>query len=541
MLAIHRQILFWLYLWQLKEYHIGRFLAHFKTAKGKSIFLSPLFSAKLSVLCAFYYFLSNPSPLFVAVVIIIFFPEALRTIVGIVKMDLLRPEITKKSLLLLAICHTIFFGAVLIVFNLFLGEMNSFDLNFAAFSLLALDILLPLVVGFIVLALQPLTVWQKNKIMRQAADIIKNRPDLTVIGITGSYGKTVTKDLLALILSKKYKVLKTQANQNTETGVAQAVINNLKPEHKFFVCEIGAVHKGKIKEVAGMVKPKIGILTGVNQQHLGVFGSQQNIIDAKFELLESLPENGTAVINWRSKSIVESYENQKRKIRAKNTIIAGLDIIANNIEADTKGLLFDINYQSKKNSIITNARGAFMIEPILLAAAGAIAAGMDFDEIALILNRTDFAPFNINIRKNSAGLNIVESTYSTNPDGVLAHLDYLKLWPGEAVSREVPSKPRGKKAIVMPCLIELGSASKQVHFEIGQKIGQVCDLAIITTKDRFADIKKGVLSAGMKPENIIFSEKPAAIVDLIKNRLSSGDVILLEGRVDQKSVKALLR
>lgn len=82
----------------------------------------------------------------------------------------------------------------------------------------------------------------------------------------------------------------------------------------------------------------------------------------------------------------------------------------------------------------------------------------------------------------------------------------------------------------MPCLIELGRASKEVHFEIGKKIAQVCDLAVITTKDRFGEIKKGAIGAGMKGENIIYSENPVVIDDVIKNRLAAGDTLLLEGR-----------
>jgi len=112
-----------------------------------------------------------------------------------------------------------------------------------------------------------------------------------------------------------------------------------------------------------------------------------------------------------------------------------------------------------------------MVEPVLLAVAGAMAAGMKFERAAEIINKTDFAPFNIEVFENKSGINVISSTYSSNPDGVSAHLDYLKMWPG-------------KKAIVMPCIIELGSASKEIHFGIGKKIGETSDLAIITGKER---------------------------------------------------------
>jgi len=127
--------------------------------------------------------------------------------------------------------------------------------------------------------------------------------------------------LLAYILAQKSAVLKTPANQNTEIGIAQTIINELKPEHKFFVAEIGAVHKGKIKEVCAAINPQIGIISGINQQHLGVFGSQQNIIDGKFELAESLPESGTLILNWNSQFIREGFTQHQSKIKAQKIIV----------------------------------------------------------------------------------------------------------------------------------------------------------------------------------------------------------------------------
>ncbi len=174
-----------------------------------------------------------------------------------------------------------------------------------------------------------------------------------------------------------------------------------------------------------------------------------------------------------------------------------------------------------------------MAEPILLVISGALAAGMKLSEICEILNKTDFTPFNLKtIEKvcrgeTSTHFTVIDSTYSANPDGVMAHLDYLKLWPG-------------KKAIIMPCLIELGKESKKIHFGIGKKIAQTCDLAIIATKDRFKEIKTGAISAGMKPENIIFCANPKKISELLQTRLAAHDIILLEGRLSQNLLDVIL-
>ena len=121
----------------------------------------------------------------------------------------------------------------------------------------------------------------------------------------------------------------------------------------------------------------------------------------------------------------------------------------------------------------------------------------------------------IEVKKGIRGLNIINSSYSTNPNGVISHLDYLKTWSG-------------RKIIVMPCLIELGKASKEVHKKIGERIGEVCDLAIITTKDRFKEIKEGAETKAL------FLENPIEIVEKIKEFSKKGDVVLLEGRVPKQ-------
>ena len=538
MLAAHRQILFWLYLWQLKEYHSGRFLAHFETAKGKSIFINPLFLTKVGVLIFGYLYLMDSKEYLLSIVAIflIFFAQAAVSLANIAKKNLLQPAITKKSLLLAAVSHILLFGAAILFFNVFLGEMSVPDFAAGALWLLLFDVLISLIVSAVVLILQPLTIWQKNKILKKAAAIVEKRPDLTVIGIVGSYGKSVTKELLAAILSERFKVLKTQANQNTEMGVALAIINDLKPEHQIFVCEIGAVHKGRIKQVAGIVKPKIGIITGINQQHLGVFGGQKNIIDGKFEILDALPKNGTAILNFNSRLVAESVERQK--IKKDNVILAGKDIWAGEIAAAIDRLRFVLNCKNEKIAIDINARGAFMVEPVLLAVSGAIAAGMALPEVARIINQTDFTPFNIIFKRvrpflDQKGptllkeIDVFNSTYSANPDGVIAHLDYLKLHSG-------------KKAIIMPCLIELGSASKEIHCQIGQKIAQVCDLAIIATGDCFEEIKKAAVGAGMEPNNIMLLEKSVEVKKMIESRLSDGDGVLLEGRLSESLIELFL-
>ncbi|MDD5145193.1 MAG: Mur ligase family protein, partial [Candidatus Pacebacteria bacterium] len=273
----------------------------------------------------------------------------------------------------------------------------------------------------------------------------------------------------------------------TEIGNAGAILRGLKKEHQIFICELAAYKKGEIKSACKFVKPQIGILTGINQQHLSLFGSQQNIIDAKFELIEALPEDGAAFFNERNKFCLELY--QKTKIR---------------------------------KFLYGKQAGSAGEENILGAIAVARELGMTEEEIQEAVRKIGNSFPGIKVRNGINGLKIVDATYSSNPDGIMAHLDYLKQW-------------KGKKVLVMFGLIELGSASSEIYRKIGERVKEICDLAIITTEDGFNDLKAG------GGEKVILMKDPLIIFEKIKNFCQAGDVVLLESRVPVKLKELLLQ
>ncbi len=449
-----KALLFWLYLWQLKEYHIGRFVDHFRTAKGKQIFLNPLFIGKVALFGALFF-----STDFAFLLLILYALEALQVGKQAYARKLLKPVFTKKTLFLLLV--SIIFAA-----------------GFAQDppSLLLFDILTPVVVSMIVLLVQPFAALGRQRIIAQARVKRDRFKNLIVIGITGSYGKTSTKEFLAHILSQKFKVLKTKEHQNSEVGISRCILEELKPEHEVFVCEMGAYGRGGIKLLASIAKPTIGILTGINEQHMATFGSQENIIKTKYELIESLPANGMAFFNAQNSYCRELYEKT----------------------------------QIKKALYGANAKFSGE-ENILGAAAVAKELGMSDGEIGEAVKELGTTFPGVTVKKGKGDIIVLDAMYSANPSGVIANLEYLKTFPG-------------KRVLVMPCLIELGPSAKTVHERIGKKIAEVCDLAIITTKEYFEDLKQG-------SEKVIFLENTQEIVEKVKNTTKALDVVLLEGRV----------
>ena len=367
-------------------------------------------------------------------------------------------------------------------FSIFLAILM-FSKGFS-FSTFLLIIIVPL-------AFQIPTAISKNIFLKKAKRKREQFKDLLVIGITGSYGKTSTKEFLATILSEKFNVLKTKEHQNSEVAISRCILNELNSEHEIFVVEMGAYNRGGIKLLCDIAKPKIGILTGINEQHMVTFGSQENIIKAKYELIESLPEDGVVFFNGKNKYCVELYN--KTKIR---------------------------------KYLYGGAAKFFGEENLLGAIKVAKELGMTDDEINQAVDKIENKLPGILLKEGINGIKILDATYSANPDGVMAHLEYLKSFAGQ-------------KVIVMPCLIELGKASKEIHQGIGKKIAQVCDLAIITTRDRFKELKEGALETGMKSENILFLENPKEILEKIKQFCKSGDVILLESRIPQVLINQL--
>jgi UDP-N-acetylmuramoyl-tripeptide--D-alanyl-D-alanine ligase len=255
---------------------------------------------------------------------------------------------------------------------------------------------------------------------------------------------------------------------------------------------MAAYKKGEITSPCQIVKPKIGIITGINQQHLSTFGTMENLLSAEGgeELIESLPEDGIVFLNGKNSYCRELY--QKTKIKK-------------------------FLYGENAPLLMENLAGAKLVAKEL---------GMSEEEIEKACQGVKNSLPGIEVKKGINGITVIDASYSANPDGVISHLDYLKAWPG-------------KKVIVMPCLIELGKASKEIHQEIGRKIGEVCHLCIVTTRERFQEIRQGATEKGMKDKDILFSDKPKEIFEIIKGFCQPGDVVILESRVPNRLISLL--
>jgi UDP-N-acetylmuramoyl-tripeptide--D-alanyl-D-alanine ligase len=397
---------------------------------------------------------------------------------------------------------TIAIGTVLLIIMLTYPFIGSGMINEAEIPLV-IYILLPSIISLAVLLINPFFDLQKKRILIHAAAKMRSLKKVRTIGITGSYGKTSTKEFLYSILSDKYKTVKTEGNNNTNIGVAYTVLNKVDDDLDFFVCEMGAYKIGEIKEICGIARPEIGILTGINEQHVELFGSLENTIKAKFELIESLPENGLAVINEKLK-----YQNDKLHFKVKKSTYFSLATV-NSIrvhrdysEFEYKGKIFRLNLPGKH--YIENLMSAIIVSEYL---------GMNVDEISDSISRIKPTEYLMKKLEGTNGSIFIDDSYSANPDGVLAALDYL-----------CEAFPDHKKVIVFPGFIELGDESDDAYCKLFKRICEVCQTAyLLNSRMRNAE-------CGHSKTKFIFEKDFTKTADMLRNILDKNTVVLFESR-----------
>ena len=503
LIKIIRDNLSYLWFWQVKEYRTDRMTAHLKD--GQNIISKNIYLFCCVVLLLIFYFYQ---PIFIYMVGIFFVFTFYQILLEIKGRTLKRPKPTFKAAFVLL---TSLFFYLLITVVCYIND--DLSLVFTTLLFLVFYLVTPVLITVIVLAINPFFNFQKKRIIKKATSKMRTLKEVKVIGITGSYGKTSTKEFLDTILREKFKVVKTEGNNNTNIGVAYTVLNKVSDEYDYFICEMGAYKIGEIAEMCEIVKPQIGILTGINEQHLDLFGSIENTTKAKFELIKSLPKSGLAVVNEKLKP-----KKEKQELSVKNVKHFSLDD-AKNVKVCQDCLEF--NYKNYKFKI--NLLGRHFIENLLAAIMTAEDLGMSLEEISRAVEKIKPSEFMMRKLKGVSNSVFIDDSYSANPDGVVAALDSLN----EAYQD-------CKKIIVFPGIIELGSESEKVHKRLFDKIGKICDIAYIV-KDQKLKIED---QNGCK---FVFEKDFSKVANILRKNLDENTVVLFESRGAGVVMKKLLK
>ncbi len=369
-------------------------------------------------------------------------------------------------------------------------------------------------VHFIDIIDSPIQKHISNKFINNAKNKLTDMKDLTVIGITGSFGKTSTKNAVTTILSQKFNPIMTPGSYNTPMGVTRTVNEMLKATNDIFVCEMGAKYVGDIKEICDIAKPKIGIVTAVGPMHLDTFKSIDNVRKTKFELIDSLPEDGIAIVNWEDENIRDTKINRPF---IKYGLSSEADYYAENIEMNENGSEFNVVLPNKnKIRISTKLLGDLNILNIVCAIAVADQLGMKENEIKLGAKYLKPVEHRLQLRRNLNGSLIIDDAYNSNVKGSRMALDVLSNF-----------KTR-KKIFITPGIVDLGEKSEEFNKNLGKYAANKCDIAILVGEKQAKPIKEGLLEEGLDEDKIFVAENINVAITMMAQENDANTVVLLE-------------
>jgi UDP-N-acetylmuramoyl-tripeptide--D-alanyl-D-alanine ligase len=344
----------------------------------------------------------------------------------------------------------------------------------------------------------------------------------TAIGITGSVGKTTTKDAIAHLLSSKYRVHRSKGNFNNHFGLPLQLLS-LEPEHEIAVVEMGMSHAGEIAALAAIALPNEGVVTAVAPVHLEFFDSLAGIARAKYELIASLPSSGIAILNADDEYVSQFGRDFKGRVMMFG-LKSSADIRAENIEnLGSAGTRFDLVAEGYRQKLSSPLLGQHNVYNVLAASAAAIAHGISPGEIASVLTSLE-PPDKRGQVLQFGNIAVINDCYNSSPKALMAAVDTLAMMPAK------------RRIVVAGEMLELGATGEQLHRECGRFIAEKKMDFLLGVRGLAQAMVDEAKSAGMRAEFVTTPEE--AGVWLTKQALD-GDVILLKASRGVKLERAL--
>jgi UDP-N-acetylmuramoyl-tripeptide--D-alanyl-D-alanine ligase len=344
---------------------------------------------------------------------------------------------------------------------------------------------------------------------------LREMPNLKIIGVTGSYGKTSMKFFLQTLLQDKYNILVTPGNFNTPLGVTRTVREYLKPNHEIFICEMGARHVGDIKELCDIAHPDYGIITSVGPQHLETFFNMENIKNTKFELADALPESGKLFLNGDNEYIQEKADGYANKIFYYSEK-EGMGYCAKDIKVSQLGTDFTVaapNGESERFQM--KLIGAHNVINVVGAIAVANTLGIPLHELRIPVRRLQPVEHRMEMREHGL-VTVIDDAYNSNPVGSKAAVETLAMFEGIRI-------------LITPGMVELGDKEKEYNYKFGTYAADCCDYILLVGRRHTVPIKEGVLSKGFPDEKCLVFDKLEEAVSYAYNIKGHGHkYILLE-------------
>ena len=380
----------------------------------------------------------------------------------------------------------------------------------------------------------PLCILVENTIsaLQQIAAFWRSRLTLRVVGITGSVGKSTTKEAVAQVLSQRFTTLKSAANLNNEIGLPLNVLK-LTNEHQYAVLEMGFYVPGEIAQLCEIARPQIGVMNNIGTVHAERAGSQEAIAQGKGELVEALPAGpeGVAILNYDDPFIRPMKSRTKARVFYYGLDPAA-DLWADDVESmGLDGIRFRLHYKKETLHLHVPMIGHHSVETALRAASVGLVEGMSWDQIIHGLQENRAQLRLVAVRTENGAL-VLDDTYNASPESSLAALNLLRdLHPGQTTGlRRERSAERasGRRIAVLGDMLELGQYERAGHEMVGARAAQVADV-LITLGPRAHMIAQAASKAGMKKSVIFEYEEIGPVADWLKENLTKDDVVLVKG------------
>jgi UDP-N-acetylmuramoyl-tripeptide--D-alanyl-D-alanine ligase len=351
------------------------------------------------------------------------------------------------------------------------------------------------------------------KAMQDIAHFWRRKLDLKVIGITGSVGKSTTKEMIAEVVGRRYPTLKNEGNYNNEIGLPMTILN-LTEGHKRAVLEMGFYVPGEIEFLCELSLPYIGVVTNIGTVHAERAGSQEMIAKGKAELVQCLPEDGFAILNYDDPLVRPMAEQTSAQV-----IFYGISeeahVWADQVEGlGLDGIRFRLHYRDETIHLRVPMLGRHSVHTALRSAAVGLVEGLDWQEIVSGLRFGHMQLRLVAIRTTSGAL-MLDDTYNASPQSTLAALNLL-------------DEMEGRKVAVLGDMLELGPYERSGHEKVGIRAAEVADV-IITIGVRAKTIAGMARDVGFPSEMVTEVDDVHTAIEIMKSYLTGEDVVLIKG------------
>ncbi len=359
------------------------------------------------------------------------------------------------------------------------------------------------------------------EMLQEIAKFKRTLYQIPVIGVTGSVGKTSTKDILASVIAQKYDTLKTEGNYNNHIGVPLTVLR-LK-EHEAAVVEMGMNHLGEISKLTNIAKPTISVITNVGTAHIGLLGSRENILKAKLEILEGMDKNGLVVINNDNDMLHKWYLENKENF---NIITYGIEnesnIMAKNIVTDEEGSNFTVEINNKEYEFQIKIGGNHFILNALCAICVGLKSDITMEEIIRGIKEFKLTKKRMEILRGINGSNIINDCYNAGYDSMKAAIEYLMELKGS------------KKIAVLGDILELGNFAEEIHRKVGEEVYKNNPDILVTVGELSKFISAKAVELGYDEDRMFSCETKEEAIKILKDIIKENDYILVKASNSMK-------